>query len=392
MLKKIFCVLTVVLIIASVCGCANNVDAPADSSVAVESSEPEKVIIPPVINGNSLSDYTIVYRAMNNATQTDACRDSGLVNVIRKYFKETYGEVVKAAPDSATESEKEIILGKIASREISKGDETEYGYGGYKVVISGDKIWISGDYATGIYQGFEALTEMFNESEDGVFTDTEFSGEGEVIRVAAIGDSITIGVNSNDYEKTYPTYIQQMLGYDYYVANLGVNGSSICTIDPYSYAKFREYTIAKMLKPDVVLFALGTNDANPGAHTPSKDWTNPANNRVEVFKRDTKAMWDTFKSLNPDVQIFVILPASLIDCPAGQKWDPVNWTANIVEYSHPLLKELAEEYSLDTVDMFPWSVENPEVFTDGLHPYKESYKDFAQYIYENIADKIVKPE
>ncbi|MBO5914188.1 MAG: hypothetical protein J6Q72_02475, partial [Clostridia bacterium] len=215
-------------------------------------------------------------------------------------------------------------------------------------------------------------------------------GEKKIIKVACVGDSITQGINSTDPKNmTYPAYIQEMLGYDYYVLNAGLSGYSICDIDDYAYHKSKQFTESRELRPDVVLFALGTNDANPTPNQPYKSWTDPKYDRTNVFIRSTKNLLDAYKKANPEVQIIMILPASLFKVGADG-WNAIPWTENIVKYSHPLLKQIAEEYGLQTVDMFPWSQEHKEVFTDGLHPKDETYKTFAQFIYDNIKDTIKK--
>ncbi len=404
-MKKFLSLLLAVLMLLSFAACSgsdNDSDIESEeteesnasekSESSEESEESESDVRSPIINGNKLSDYKIIYQELN-IMDREACRYKDLALEIQDYFKKTYSQTVQIADQNSKETKKEIILGFIRNRNISANYTTEYGYDKYKVVIKGDKIWICGNYASGIYQGFEALVEKFNSSEDGIFGDTEFSGQGKVIKVSAVGDSITQGINSYNYTQVYPYYLQKMLGFDYYVLNSGRTSTSICTIDgEFCYSRTDEYRVAIDFKPDVVLFGLGTNDANPHPDYPNKNWENPANNRIEVFKRDTKALWDSFYKANPDVQIFVILPPSLIDKPQGAFWRPVEWTANIKKYSHPLLVELAEEYELPTVDMFPWSQKNPDIFTDGLHPIGESYHAYASYIYDGISELIKKPE
>ena len=395
-MKKFLSAFLAILMLLSFASCNGDTSESIAESSAISSSEsaeeskPE--MTPPTIHGNQLSDYTIIYQDLDKMSR-EACRYKDVAIEIQNYFKENYSHKVRIAPHTTKEADKEIILGFMTTRSIALNYTNTYEYDKYKVVIQGDKIWICGSYASGVYQGFEALVEMFNSSEDKEFGDTAFSGQGKVIKVSTVGDSITQGINSYDYTKVYPYYLQKMLGFDYYVLNSGLTSTSICTIDgKYCYSTTAEYRAAIQFKPDVMLFGLGTNDANPNPDYPNKDWENPANNRVEVFKRDTKALWDSFYAANPDVQIFVILPPALIDKPEGKFWRPVEWTANIEKYSHPLLVGLAEEYELPTVDMFPWSQENPDVFTDGLHPIGASYRKYALHIYEGISELIKKPE
>ena len=67
------------------------------------------------------------------------------------------------------------------------------------------------------------------------------------------------------------------------------------------------------------------------------------------------------------------------------------WNANLDKHVTPLLKKIAEERKLQTVDLHAWSLENKEVFVDGLHPKDEGYKVFAQFVYDSIKDTLKKP-
>lgn len=381
-MKKLFCFMLAALLCGSLAACSGD---NAESSEA-ESSEEESEVIPPVpvINGNELTDYVIVY-----ADTAECATYHSVASELREYFKQTFGVNLSLRSSAIPESEKEILVGLIDSRDICKEYGGDYGYGGYKVAISGNKLLVAGSHATGCYQGVKAFIEKIKASEDGVFGDSVFEGDGKVIKVACVGDSITQGINSSDPKtQTYPAYIQQMLGMDYYVLNAGLSGYSICKNDEYAYWKSREYMQAKELRPDVVIFHLGTNDANPTSSQPYKNWDD--HDRESEFIESTKQLLDSFVTINKDVQTYVVLPASLFKVGADG-WNAIDWTENIVKHSHPLLKQIAAEYEYPTIDMFDWSVEHKEVFVDGLHPKDATYKVYARYIYDNIKDTIKKP-
>ncbi len=384
MKKKILCILLCMLMLVSFAACKENGE---DSSVAessVEESIPPKK---PVINGIDLSEFTVVYKSVKSGVDYKT-----IAKNFANYVKDTFDITLPCREETIPAAENEIIFGLAANRDISAEYKAEYAFGEYKLVIKGSKVLIASSYPQGCNAGSEALLEKIKNSSDGVFTDMEVSGEKKIIKVACVGDSITQGINSTDpVNKTYPVYIQEMLGYDYYVLNAGLSGYSICNIDDYAYFKSKQFTESRELRPDVVLFALGTNDANPTPNQPYKNWEDPQYDRTNVFIKSTNDLLDAYKNANPDVQIIMILPASLFKVGADG-WNAEAWTANIVKYSHPLLVQIAKDRGLQTVDMFPWSKENKEVFTDGLHPKDETYKTFAQYIYDNIKDTIKKPQ
>lgn len=375
-MKKLICALMCLFLLVAFSACSHGSDSSGASSE--ETVSPPKV---PVINGVSISEFTVYYDNNEKIAQKFKTVAEELVS----YVKQTFDITLEMKPDTYTDhAENAIFIGG----GYCDTNRNDFDHGEYKILIKGTKVLLSSSYANGSHAALEELIKMIESSEDGMFNDQEFTGEKHIIRVACVGDSITQGINSADPQTmTYPAYIQQMLGLDYYVGNYGLSGYSICKIDEYSYFKHETYQNAKDFKPDVVLFALGTNDANPDPYYKSKDWTDPANNRVEVFKQSTNELLDSFIEVNPDVQIFMILPASLFKV-GNDSWKAEPWTANIVKYSHPLLKEIAEARNLPIVDLFDWSIEHKEVFTDGLHPKNETYKTFAQYIYDCIKDTI----
>ncbi len=373
MKKRLFCFILCIFMLVSLAACGE------ENETESSASEPEVII--PTVNGVSIADFTVIYKDDSESAQKHVIAARNFVSQI----KEKFGIELKYDPDYMPETENEIIFGE-ANREIAQSNKVDFTYGQYKIIIEGTKVLFAAGYANGSNAAAEDFCRRITETPD--MADSVLEGEKDIIRVACVGDSITQGINStNPKTMTYPYYIQQMLGLDYYVLNAGISAYSICKIDPLAYYKHDVYKQALDLKPDVVLFALGTNDANPNPDTPSKDWENPANNRVEVFKASTNELLDSFVNANPDVQIYIVLPASLFKV-GGDGWSAEAWTANIVKYSHPLLKEIAEKRGLPTVDLFDWSVEHKEVFTDGLHPKDSTYKTFAQYIYDCIKDTV----
>ena len=382
-MKRILCLLLCAAMLFAFAACNGN-DADSSTESSEESVAPPKE---PIINGNALADFTVVYKSTNTNFNY-----KGVAEQFVSYVKDTFGIELPMRSDAVPENEKEIIFGWIHSRAICKDNQADMDIGGYEIIVSGNKLLINSSSVNGCYAGFEALLEKIKASPDGVFNDQKIEGEKKLIKVACVGDSITQGINSTDtINMTYPAYIQQMLGYDYYVLNAGLSGYSICKIDVYAYYKSKQYLQARELKPDVVLFALGTNDANPTPSQPYKNWEDPQYDRTNVFIESTNELLDAFVDINPDVQIYMILPASLFKV-GNDGWSAEAWTENIVKYAHPLLKQIAEERKLPTVDLFPWSRVNKAVFTDGLHPKDETYKTFAQFIYDSIKDTIKKPE
>lgn len=390
-MKKLLCLLLSAMLSCALCACreSESVSENITSQISGESQE-ECDVLPhlPVINGTNISDYTIVYTETDESAKYYTAADA-----LNEYFKTSFGFELKVVSENRSETENEIILGLSSKRDADDTYKNDFDYGEYAVEINGNKIVVAASYASGCYQGIEALIAKFDESEDGIFGDMTFEGSGEILKVACVGDSITEGINSTVPAKyTYPCYIQEMLGLDYYVLNAGLSGLSICKNDTLAYVKHPAYPKAIDLVPDIVIFLLGTNDANPKIEKyPFKNWEDPSHDRAAEFIESARELLDDFKEINSEVQIFMIYPPSLFVV-GEDRWRAEPWTETLVTYVRPLLEQIAEEYNLPTVDLFDWSKENSDVFTDGLHPKDASYKTLAQYIYDNIKDTIKNPE
>ena len=405
MKKLISVILSMIMLIAlCACGSSENSSAPAEDNSkpesAVDSSADESVDAPsdmsdtssapeylpePTVNGVKLSEFVLVYKESNDCAQYKT-----VLLELYDYIKSTYGIELKYRSERLAAAEHEIIVGLPATRLACSDYRTDYGYGGYKLVVKENNVIFASSYPNGSYFACQEFKKLLDSSED--ITDTEVEGSQEVIKVACVGDSITQGINSVDkINKIYPAYLQNMLGWNYFVLNAGLSGYSTVNTDEYAYCKSAQYKDALGLVPDVVIYALGTNDANPSPNQPYKNWDDPENNRAEKFLDSTRELLDSFYDVNPDCQVFLCYPASLFKVENDQ-WNAVPWAEGIEKHVRPLLEQIVADYELPTVDFWQWSKDNSYVFTDGLHPKDETYEPFAKHIYDNIKDTIVKPD
>lgn len=381
MKKRIFCLMIAIFMLAGLASCCSE---PEESSLPAP--EIQKITVP-VINGVKLSDFTVVYKNNSNEIQ----KYKYVADAFVKYVKTNYGVSLKCVPHNAKQTDNEIIFGVVSDRDISKGKTKNYGVGGYTVAVKGAKVLVASSWPSGCYGGMEALCQKFNSAKKGIIDDMEFSGEKKVIKVACVGDSITYGANSDDpINATYPAFLQNMLGYDYYVLNAGISGYSVCKTDEYAYRKSVEYSQAQVFKPDVVLFALGINDANPTPTQPYKNWDDPTIGRESLFRTSANELLDSFIKINPDVQIIMLMPTKLFKV-GEDSWNAEAWNENLKKHVIPLLQEIAMDRSLRTIEFFNWSEAHKDIFTDGLHPGTQGYKSYARHVYDEIKDAIKKP-
>lgn len=339
------------------------------------------------INGVSLEDFSIIYAdTANEATYKDTAND------FKRYIKDTANIKMYTFAHNRAEGEKEIIIGITPKREkTSKMRESSFEYNKYRVIIEGTKVFVVGNNAVSVWHGCMALAKYIAESENKNAVDKVIDGECKIVKVACLGDSITKGANSdNPAVYNYPAYLQKMMGYDYLVKEYGADGYSVCFGDTYSVKKSSEYADSLRFVPDVLLFMLGTNDCNPQAEKAWVDSKGNKTNREQSYRDSVNAYLDSYRKLNKDVQIFISLPPILHKSTVWTLWE--EWARRVTEYAMPLNREIAAQQSLPVIDMYSWSMEHPEVFPDGLHPKNTTYKTYAQRIYEEIKDVIIKPD
>ncbi len=382
-MKKIICMLLCFILLISMVACEGGNETSENVSEASEDKGygPREI----TVNGVSLKEFTIVY--CNSLTFDGYNHYRLLVEEINAFLEEYCGYTLEAVPDTTPETENEILIGFTAGRDLRNAfDRESFEAGQFSLVVKGTKVMLAGAYANGWHNALEVFIKACKTDEDANLTDFMSSGKKDVVKVACVGDSITQGINSISNELTYPAYLQKLLGWDYCVLNAGLSGYSICNTDPYAYAKCQQYQTALKFVPDVVIFALGTNDSNPSQEW--KDWSDP--DRKDLFLNSARELLDSFYAVNKDTQIFICIPTPLFD--GRGHWDAINWNKNLDAYSLPLIKQIAEEYELPQVDLYTWGKENDAVFTDGLHPKNETYGDYAEAVYERIIDTIKKAE
>ena len=90
-----------------------------------------------------------------------------------------------------------------------------------------------------------------------------FTSEARQIRVACIGDSITVSSTNASVPGMYPNTLQELLGDGYLVGNFGEGGTTGWFGNPW----WREGSFTRLVdvlkfRPDVIIWMFGVNDAN----------------------------------------------------------------------------------------------------------------------------------
>lgn len=196
------------------------------------------------------------------------------------------------------------------------------------------------------------------------------------IKIVCIGNSITEGFGNTCQEKAWPGQLNKLLGAGYSVLNCAVSGTTMFRNSDYPYWNTNRFIKAKEANPQILIIALGTNDADPWR------W----NKLKSEFKTDYLDMVTQFKQDGKDPIIYVCLAPPLF----GPDKAPQN---EMVEKELiPLVKEIAEEIGAYIIDYHQPLLNASKGFPDNVHPNDTGSALMAQIAYNKIKNaQIIKP-
>ena len=217
-------------------------------------------------------------------------------------------------------------------------------------------------------------------AESAAFVSDDAHTEGETIRIACVGDSLTFGyVSGNPQTKSYPVRLQEMLGDGYTVMNFGRNSATLLTGTDLAYEDQQEYQNSLASDPDIVIIMLGTNDSK------AKYWEEGGR---EKFAEDARKLVSTYQNLpsKPEV-IFASSPACLYALKTDIR-------GNIIEDEIvPMQRKLAKENGWKFIDMFARTSEKDFLYhSDGVHFLDAGYFYEAECMYEAVTGEAFLPE
>lgn len=200
-----------------------------------------------------------------------------------------------------------------------------------------------------------------------------------IFNIACVGDSLTYnaefkGENYPDYLRTLLNEYQAEVGIQFDVHNFGVSGSGVTGyingnyMYDRKYSNLPKYTNSINLKPDIVIFMIGTNDCT--------SWT-----QAQIgFERRYRALIESYIEANPNVKIYIG-----ISPPANRADYPIDTILNVL---NPIQRSVAEDLGLDIVDIcsaFSPMDEHLDYYRpDNLHPSALGSRVMAELFAQQI--------
>lgn len=205
---------------------------------------------------------------------------------------------------------------------------------------------------------------------------------GGTIKVACVGDSITEGVGSST--GNYPSFLQSTLGTDNFeVRNFGKSAATVQVLNTsaergYTVFAKAQYDASIAYNPDVVIFALGTNDLYATRWKANDDYIN---SYIELIR--------SYQALDSKPTVYVTT--------ALKRADNAMMNTRLESNLLALQKYVAKAVGANVIDtytvMAPYLDGTTVYFADKLHPTSAGYEIMAGYIGSEInadIDTVVK--
>lgn len=194
--------------------------------------------------------------------------------------------------------------------------------------------------------------------------------------ISCVGDSITWGAGSTDPETiSWPAQMQNILGSEFEVLNFGNSGRSLMstTAEPYFADEMATHSLNS--NPDIILFMLGTNDAQKLV------WD------TQLFEHEYPLAIEQYVKLPSEPKVYLMTPPRSYHLCTGDTWHIDNEL--IVDSIIPCITKTAKAYGLEIIDVYSFTDCHREFFIeDGVHPNDHGYTQLAKYISGRLAESL----
>ncbi|MDR3627641.1 MAG: GDSL-type esterase/lipase family protein [Ignavibacteriaceae bacterium] len=187
------------------------------------------------------------------------------------------------------------------------------------------------------------------------------------IKVACIGNSITIGAGLADPTKAYPQQAGILLGSGYEVQNFGVSGRTMLKKGDYPYWNEPQFQAALNFKPQILTICLGTNDSKPWNWIYKNDFFSNYSEMISDFRKD-----------NPNLQVYVCFP------PPGSA-NGAGISDSVIHYQIiPIIDSVRKTSNTFVIDFYDQMINDLAYFPDGIHPNVTGHAIMANIVYHTI--------
>ena len=190
-------------------------------------------------------------------------------------------------------------------------------------------------------------------------------------RVVCVGNSVTAGYTLSDANtQSWPARLAVMLGSKYVVYNCGVSGTTMLKKGSSPYWNTSRFNDAKNYNPDILIIALGTNDAHPTNWVYQND-----------FYNDYASMIDAFRQNGRNPAIYVCYP---VTCYGDN--DQIN---NLQNGVIPIVNEISIAKHASIINFnTPTQNQRNSLYNDNLHPNVEGALVVANTAFNTITPVI----
>lgn len=191
-------------------------------------------------------------------------------------------------------------------------------------------------------------------------------------QLVCVGDSITFGagVFPKQEKRSYPAYLQALLGDSVQVVNAGLSGRTLLKEGDVPYTKEKHYS--KTFIPSArYIVMLGTNDAK------GKNWNE------EAFRLQYFSFLHTYVCRVGAENVIVMKPPKAFIVPPKKVVNFEILDENVQKVCS-IVDEIAAELGIQVIDLYSFTQDHIEWFPDGIHPNKQGNKAIANHIFEQL--------
>lgn len=191
-------------------------------------------------------------------------------------------------------------------------------------------------------------------------------GKG-AIKVAAVGDSLTYGYGlENRLRDAYPSILAERLGASYQVANFGLSGRSLQSTADYPYFQEDNARLSLESEADIVVIMIGSNDSR------GPFWDR------DRFEKEYRQMVQAYAGLSSQPDLLLVVPPHVPTSRFGLN-DRI-----IEEVLQVLIPQIAQDYGVDCLNLYPLTKNQPSYYSDGLHLTPLGNQVIAEAIYQAL--------